>query len=341
MAELDGVEVLVVDGDVEVQRGLAQALTELGVQPTVLGLPERARALVREKYFSVVILDIDTPTPSGGLELCRTVVAESPTTAVLMLTARRVYEAAVDAFRAGATDIVVKAPDQVAYLQRRVVEATKRARQLAHDDQLVGDALAVHEEFLKRLMETSRRVAELDEKIGGGAQSHGHNAECAVLLVEGPERDWLTKRLTALLAKRSGYSLRTAGSGGEGLDLAGSTRFAIALVCDTLPDLPGSMVVSAFKGQSPETITVLYSLPGAHPASQPGRADIVDGGRAIPLLAKFTEAAELLDRLDELREAALRTSRERRYLATFREENYELLRRYAALRQRLDRARKH
>ena len=46
----------------------------------------------------------------------------------------------------------------------------------------------------------------------------------------------------------------------------------------------------------------------------------------------------MVERIDELREAFRRKSRERRYLASFRQENYELLKRYAELKQRLQRA---
>ncbi len=332
-AELDGLEVLIVDGDVEVQRGLGEALTTLGMHPIVLGRSERARVLVHEKYFPVVIVDLDTPSPGAGLELCRTIVAESPTSSIFVLTARKSFEAAVEAFRAGATDVIVKEPDQVEYLKRRLVETHGRARRATHDGALVADALALHEQFLQRLMETSRRVAEL----GGAGAAAVADAECSVLLVEGPQGGWLRKPLMAHAATRPTYRVRTIGSGGEALDLAGSARMAILLVADALPDLPGSMVVSAWKRQSPDTITVLYSPPGA---TTTGRADIVDGNRTIPLLPTFSGAPELLARLDELRDAALQTTHERRYLASFREENYELLRRYAELRARLEQTKK-
>jgi hypothetical protein len=48
----------------------------------------------------------------------------------------------------------------------------------------------------------------------------------------------------------------------------------------------------------------------------------------------------MVERIDELREAFRRKSQERRYLASFRQENYELLKRYADLKQRLQRSAK-
>jgi hypothetical protein len=53
---------------------------------------------------------------------------------------------------------------------------------------------------------------------------------------------------------------------------------------------------------------------------------------------EFSEARQMVERIDELREAFRRKARERRYLAAFRQENYELLKRYADLKLRLQRA---
>jgi len=65
---------------------------------------------------------------------------------------------------------------------------------------------------------------------------------------------------------------------------------------------------------------------------------VLEGSKAIPLVPEFSDAKQMIERIDELREAFRRKSRERRYLAAFRQENYELLKRYADLKQRLQRA---
>jgi hypothetical protein len=131
--------------------------------------------------------------------------------------------------------------------------------------------------------------------------------------------------------------LRTAGSGGEALDVATGGRFHIALVRDALPDLPGTMVVNTLRAQSPETIAILYSRP-SQGAGRAGRAEILEGSRAIVLVPELRSVAQLLDRIDELKHAFDAKSRERRYLAAFRQHNYELLKRFADLKQKLQRA---
>jgi DNA-binding response OmpR family regulator len=254
---------------------------------------------------------------------------------VFVMTARKVYEAVVEAFRAGAADVILKSPDQVEHLKRRIVEAAGEARARAEDSNLMTDMMSLHEDFLKRLMETSRRASELEERLGGGAQSAEADGESTVLVIEPPEDQWLGEELRRSLAAVGGYNLHVSTSGGEGIDMVSRQRFQIALVCDTLPDLPGSMVVSALKSQSPETIAILYSRPGR---TRPGKAEVLEGSRVIQFVPELGNAGQMLERIGELRQAFLAKSRERRYLATFRQQNYELLRRYAELKQRIARA---
>ena len=333
MAEADGQEVLVVDGDDKVQRGLAQLLSENGLVPTVVSDAVRARELAREKYFAVALIDLDTPQTNAGLELTRWFKQNAPTTTTIVMCSRKVFESSVEAFRAGAADVIVKSPDQVLYLKSRTVDAAQGVQKSLSDDKLIQEVLGVHEDFLRRLMETSRKTAELEEQLGGGSHPSAGDEECALLVVE--DDGWLAKQLESALQVRGGYALVTTATGGEALDRASGRAFQIALVRDALPDLTGSMVVSTLKAQSPDTLTILYSRPNG---TTPGKAEVLEGSKAIPLVPEFSDGKQMVERIDELREAFRRKSRERRYLASFRQENYELLKRYADLKQRLQRA---
>ncbi len=337
MTQADGQEILIVDGDEKVQKGLGQLLTTQGLVPTVIADPQRARELVRDKFFAAALIDLDTPAPNAGLELVRWMKQHAPTTAVFVMASRKVFEAAVEAFRAGATDVVVKAPDQVEYLKQRVVESCTEVRGKADEARLITEVLGVHEDFLKRLMDTSRKVSELEERLDGNAQHADADGETSLLVVEPPEDAWLGAELKAALDAKGGYQVRTAGSGGEGLDVATGSTFQLALVCSTLPDLPGSMVVSALKAQAPDTITILYTRPGQTKA---GKAEVIEGSRVIAFVPEFRDVAQMVERIDELRAAFRAKSRERRYLVGFRQQNYELLKRYAELKQKLVRSAK-
>ena len=334
MSEADGQEVLVVDGDEKVRQGMQALLEELRVVPTVLADVERAQELVREKYFAVAIIDLDTPRPNGALELLRYMRKEAPGTALIVLTARKVYEAAVDAFRAGATDVIVKAPGEIEYLKERVLKACLHVRLTDSNERVLHDVFSLHEDFLKRLVETSRRAAELEEKLGGGAQSADSDEDTSLLVVEPSDDPWLGDALERELAQRPGFRLARAHTGGEALDVGASRRYQVVLIADGLPDLPGSMIATTLRAQAPDSITILYSRPGV----EPGRAQVIEGSRMIPLLTSLTDTHQIVVRLDELRLAFLGKSRERRYLGAFRQQNYELLRRFADLKLKLKQA---
>jgi DNA-binding NtrC family response regulator len=324
-----GQEVLIVDGDEKVRRGLDLLLAAADLQPTVVVDPERAIELAGEKFFAVAVIDLDTPTAGAGLALIGELRRRSPATTVLMLASRRHFEVVVAAFRAGAADVIVKAPEQVDYLKRRVIEAAAARRRERDAGRVLEDTLALHEELFRVLLETFKRAAELDERQGGPPPDE----ETAVLLVDDDAA--LQERLGDALRGRGGFAFRGVPNGGEALDLGARERFHVALVKDALPDLPGSMVVRSLKTQAPETIVLLYKAPGP---DGPGRVEVVEGSRVIPFLPVLRDAAEIVGRLDELREAALATSRERRHHAAFRQQHIELLRRFAEIRQRLQKA---
>src|SRR5205085_5340320 len=124
---LVGVEVLVLDGDERVHAGIAQLLSEASLHVTCVAESERALHLVDRQFFSVALVDIDTPSPRAGIETITALHRVSPTTMVIAMTPRRSYDDAVAAVRAGAVDLVLKAPESVAYLKERVLEAAGRS----------------------------------------------------------------------------------------------------------------------------------------------------------------------------------------------------------------------
>src|SRR4029079_14189142 len=128
---------------------------------------ERALALVDRQFFSVVLVDIDTPAPNAGIETVRAIKARTPTSMVIAMTPRRSYDDAVEAVRAGAIDLILKAPESVAYLKERVLASAGRSVGTREVDSLLVDVRAVHEEFLQRFMESERRAIDLADKVAG------------------------------------------------------------------------------------------------------------------------------------------------------------------------------
>jgi DNA-binding response OmpR family regulator len=330
MAELPhGPEVLVVDRDERVLRGLEKLLGEAGLTVTSQKDPQRALDVVSRKPFAVVVIDADTIEQMNNVSFVGEVKKRSPKTVVLALVAKRTFEAPLVWFRAGVLDVVPKAPDAVGYLRDRVVRATAEMGTDAQRERLLGEASEIHEEFLKRLLAVSREATDLEDRLAGRTGAAPAEGPLSLLLVDARP---FAAELAQLVSQRPGFRVILAQSGGEALDMAGRAAFHIVVLGDELPDLPPTMVLRTLRGQSQEVIAILLRppIPG-----RPGSAFIVETSRQIPLLETLNTSAEVAAAFDELREAFYAKTRERHYLKVFRDKHMDFLKRYADLRLRI------
>jgi DNA-binding NtrC family response regulator len=328
--DLVGFEVLVVDQDASVQQGIATLLSEASVHTTCVAEPERALELVEKQFFSVMLIDLDTPTPSSGLPTIRALKERSPTSMIIGLTPRRSYEDAVSAVRAGAIDLILKAPESVAYLKERVIEAAGRSVGRREVDSVLVDIKSVHDEFLQRFMDAERRALDAIDKAAGKDPARSIDmTDLRVLIVD--EVDDLYEAMTG--ASPEGYLFVHANSGGEALDRATAGQYHYAMVAEDITDLPSKMLVRSLKTQSPDMVVLTFLGP-----SDNGRVELVETASTRRLIEPFTDAKQLVDRLDEFAEAWRAKARERRYTQAFRERHYDFLRRYVEIRTKIDRA---
>jgi DNA-binding NtrC family response regulator len=324
--ELAGAEILVIDVDPAVQRGLDKLLAAHGLAVTSAATREKAFELLAEKFFGVVLVDLDTPEPGGGIALVGDVRERSPTSIVIVLSTRKSFDSSVAAFRAGANDVILKAPDQVEYLTARIVDAAGDSVTRRGTSALFIEVREALEEFLKGFMESDRRLTDLEDQVAGRPTERADaDAQVQILFVDGDDR-----LFQSLSRKGKGYGYTLAQTGGEALDYVTKTAYQIALVGPTLPDLPSSLVIKTLKAHAPETTVIAYE--------PNGRLEIVEGARSIPIVERFTAAVQLAERMDELAEAHRAKLRERRYLAAFRERHYDFLRRLSDLRKKIERA---
>ena len=329
-AALVGVEVLVLDGDERVHAGIAQLLSEASLHVTCTSDPERARQLVDRQFFSVALIDLDTPAPGAGITTVEQLKQASPTTMIVAMTPRRSFEDAVAAVRAGAVDLILKAPESVAYLKDRVLDAAGRSVGKREVDTVLDDIKSVHEEFLQRFMEAERRATDLADKVAGRDMSRVTQLdELCVLVVD--EVDDLFLALTAAAPK--GFAFSYASSGGEALDNASSGRFHYAMIAEDMSDLPAKTVARTIRNQQPDTVVLTFLGP-----SDNGHVELVETQGSRPIVKPFREAQQLLARMDELAEAWRAKARERRYAQAFRERHYDFLRRYVEIRTKIERA---
>lgn len=322
-----GAEVLLVDREDRVREGMTKLLTGLGVIVTATDDAERALELAQEKFFAAAVLDVDTPFPDDGFAVMERLKKRSPATAVILLASRQTFELAARGFREGAVDVVAKEPAGVRYLLEIVGRVCSREVEADERSQLLGELLQLLEQFLERLMSAYRRAVAAEDALSGYSDSLSEG--CKIILVDDNPRNG--PGLQQALGDGAGYTVFSAVTGGEALDLATSQRFHIAIVKKDLPDLPSSMVVTSLRAEVPDGIVLLFTPP----TETPGRMDIIEGSRDIELVPRLETGEQMVAAIHELREAHRAKARERRYLRAFREENYDFLRHFVETKQRL------
>ncbi len=323
-----GGEVLVLEKDTSLAENLAELLSSTGLVVTATSDPARAESLVRDKFFPVALLDMDTPQAWQGLEVMKKIHAGSPATSVLFLTQRETFERAVRAFRAGALDIIAKRSQNVEYIAERSHELCDRSGLVDERKHLLRDTDRFLGRFLERLMDSSRRAWAADSRSRESNQ--WGLEECVVLVVD--DNEATAKGLQHGLTNIGGFRCVGLQSGGEALDYAGQHAFHMALVKEELPDLPGKMVAKSLGGLADGCLVMMFN----DPAQGVGKLSLVEKSKVMILLEELTKGSQLIEQIQRLRDEAYGAKmKERKFLEAFHSENYEFLKRYVDLRKRI------
>ena len=234
------------DGDEQVVKGLDRLLTRVGLTVTGTGDPARARDQILNKYFAVALLDVDTPTPGGGLELLQFARDKSPLMSVIMMTNRRSFDTAVKSFRGGAIDVVLKEPEVVPYLRERVLDAATELQSTIERTALLEEIAESHEDFLRKM----REMSKTDHRHGGPHPRPRQDRRARRDRAATRSTWWWSTTIprrwrgsSACCPRADGWRFFAAFTGGEALDHVTQQRPHIVIVKEHLPDLPGTMVV--------------------------------------------------------------------------------------------------
>lgn len=327
-------EILLVDRDPNILRGLETLFRAAGLTVTAVSDPEKARDQIANRFLAVALVDLDTPTPLAGLDLLKVAKEKSPLTSVVVMSQSASFDVIAPAFRAGAADVVLKSQSQVPYIRDRVSVLVRQTRQSVGRERLLGEVSEIHEEFLHKMMELQRQVTDLEDRVLNRDADYStttvNPGVVNVLLAD--DEPGLHVALEAALPAEHGWRIRLAQSGGEALDFASQAPPQIAIIKEQLPDLMGSMVVKSIKATAPDAMAIVFSPPRGKLL---GDVRVVEATRTHTLVPSFSEPRQLIAALDEVREAIRRKSRERRYLKVFRQQHLEFLKRYNYIKQKL------
>jgi DNA-binding NtrC family response regulator len=278
--------------------------------------------VVQRKFFPVALVDLDFEGTNRGLELIQFIHERSAPTRIVLMAARRSYEAAIAALRTGVVDIVNKRPDQVEHLRSAMRLAVDRA-QAAGDKQgsLVREVSSVLEDALKIMLGLQRKLHPTDVNSAAGI-----DMKPAILIVDS-DQPFLQQ--TANLLADKPWEVSVELSGGSGLDRATMFGFQIVCVRDEL-DLPGQMVIRSCQAQKSATLALLYSQVGS------GRIDRYQNGQVTHSDTPFRGPEHLVEHMTALVSEMASLREERRYLQLFRSEHGQFLKRFAELKARID-----
>jgi response regulator RpfG family c-di-GMP phosphodiesterase len=192
----------------------------------------------------------------------------------------------------------------------------------------------VHEEFLRKMMELTRQLTDIEDKLmvreGATPSVISELSQVNVLLVD--EGESLNAAMVRDLPMDKGWRLRHAQSGGEALDTASQSPPQILVVRENLPDLPASMIIKTIKARIPDVVALMFTAPHAGRA---GEVHMVDSSKLLTLIPAFSVPEQMVAQLQELRDALAKKVKERRYLQIFRKQHFDFLQKYQTLRQRL------
>jgi len=162
--------VLIVEDEQIIRNTLCEFLAGEGYSVATAGNVNEALSLVRERDFQVAVCDVQLPD-GDGIALLRSIHKINPATFILIITAYATVENAVDAFKAGAFDYLVKPVifEDLENKLRRVFQY----RALYLENQQLRRELAQPQRF-DQIVGSSKPLQELQQQIAKVALTHSN-----------------------------------------------------------------------------------------------------------------------------------------------------------------------
>jgi len=121
--------VLIVDDETDFLETIVNRLLKRKIDATGVPCGEAALALIKEKNFDVVLLDIKMPGGMDGIEILREIKKIQPSTEVILLTGHASIETSIEGMQLGAFDYLIK-PVKFAELLEKLIAAFEKKNAL-------------------------------------------------------------------------------------------------------------------------------------------------------------------------------------------------------------------
>lgn len=117
--------VLAVDDEADFLETIVNRLLKRKIEATGVPSGEAALALMKEKDFDVILLDIKMPGGMDGIEVLREIKKIQPLTEVILLTGHASVETSIEGLKSGAFDYLIK-PVKFAELLEKLIAAFEK-----------------------------------------------------------------------------------------------------------------------------------------------------------------------------------------------------------------------
>jgi DNA-binding NtrC family response regulator len=121
--------VLVVDDETDFLETIVNRLLKRKIEATGVLSGEAALALMKEKKFDVVLLDIKMPGGMDGIEILREIKKIQPLTEVILLTGHASVETSIEGMKSGAFDYLIKPVKFAELLEKLIIAFEKKNAQ--------------------------------------------------------------------------------------------------------------------------------------------------------------------------------------------------------------------
>ncbi|MEE9201042.1 MAG: sigma-54 dependent transcriptional regulator [Candidatus Brocadiales bacterium] len=157
--------ILIVDDQQDIARGLALVLTEIGTKVTTTSSGEQALEYIKKNPVDVVVTDIRMPG-IGGISLLEKIKEFRPKIEVILLTAYGSIESAIEAMKKGAYHYVTKPfnNDELIIVVKRAIQEKRFHEELEYLRETVSKSYAFENIIgrnwrMQEVFETIRKVA--------------------------------------------------------------------------------------------------------------------------------------------------------------------------------------
>jgi FixJ family two-component response regulator len=145
VVNLDSVELLVVDDDPKMVKGLEEILEGVGYIVTTFDNPLTALESIKKRQYVIALIDLIMPG-KNGIELLKEIKENKPNLKVIIITGFATIESAVEAMREGAIDYISK-PFKINEVQNAIKKTLEEIK------------------FEKKFIQTLKEPSRTDKKI--------------------------------------------------------------------------------------------------------------------------------------------------------------------------------